>query len=416
MNTLRDNQLDLTTVDASSAPIDKIDVSQPKLFETQKHWRFFQRLRDERPVHYCEHSFYGPYWSITKYNDIVAVDGNHKQFSSEPTMSLGDDLPEGFQSFINMDPPKHDVQRKIVSPGVSPQRIQELEPLIRERTIDVLENLPIGEEFDWVDHVSIELTSRMLATLLDFPYEERQNLVRWSDIGSSSTIFGGHLDANELLAELLPCLEAFNAIWQERSSAEPKSDLISLMAHNPATQNMQPMEYLGNLMLLIIGGNDTTRNSMSGSVYALNKFPAQYKKLRANHDLIPNMVSEIIRWQTPLGHMRRTANEDVEIGGETIRKGDKVVMWYVSGNRDESVIPNANEILVDRPNARQHLSFGFGIHRCLGNRLAELQLKILWEEILKRFQNIEVLDEPGRPCSNMFMGYTNLPVKVHAFS
>jgi cytochrome P450 len=174
------------------------------------------------------------------------------------------------------------------------------------------------------------------------------------------------------------------------------------------------MEYLGNLVLLIVGGNDTTRNTISGSVVALNRFPDQYDKLRANPALIPNMVSETIRWQTPLAHMRRRAKHDVEFGGQTIREGDKVVMWYISGNRDEDVIPNGASFDIERPNVRRHLSFGFGIHRCVGNRLAELQLKIIWEEIFKRFSNIEVVDEPRRVLSTFVHGYEYLPVRLTA--
>jgi len=173
------------------------------------------------------------------------------------------------------------------------------------------------------------------------------------------------------------------------------------------------MELLGNLMLLIVGGNDTTRNSISGGVYFLNQFPEQYAKLKADPSLVPNMVSEIIRYQTPLAHMRRVATEDTELGGQKIRKGDKVVMWYVSGNRDEDAIDRPDEFLIDRPNARRHVSFGFGIHRCMGNRVAEMQLRILWEEILKRFDYVEVVGEPERVLSNFVLGYTNLPVVLH---
>jgi cytochrome P450 len=173
------------------------------------------------------------------------------------------------------------------------------------------------------------------------------------------------------------------------------------------------MEYLGNLILLIVGGNDTTRNSITGGVLALNENPAEYEKLLANPDLIPNMVSEIIRWQTPLAYMRRTATQDVELGGKTIRKGDKVAMWYVSGNRDETVIDRPNDFIIDRDNARHHVSFGFGVHRCMGNRLAEMQLRIIWEEILKRFSKVEVVGEPVRVQSSFVKGYSELPVRLH---
>ena len=152
---------------------------------------------------------------------------------------------------------------------------------------------------------------------------------------------------------------------------------------------------------------------MSGGVLALNQFPEEYAKLKADPSLIPNMVSEIIRWQTPLAYMRRTALEDTELGGKQIKKGDKLAMWYISGNRDESEIDRANEFLIDRPNARKHLSFGFGIHRCMGNRLAEMQIRILWEEILKRFDKVEVVGKESRAKSVFVHGITDLPVRVH---
>jgi len=314
-----------------------------------------------------------------------------------------------------MDPPKHDVQRKTVSPVVSPANLHMLEPLIRERIRNTLDGLPIGESFDWVDRVSIELTTQMLATLFDFPFEERRKLTYWSDVGTCLP-GPGQLCAteDERQEKMLECLAYFTGLWNERVNLPPAGDLVSMLAHGEATRNMSPDEYLGNLMLLIVGGNDTTRNSISGGVYALNRFPEQYDKLRANPDLIPSMVPEIIRWQTPLAHMRRTALEDTEIAGQRIAKGDKVVMWYVSGNRDAGVIADPDAFIIDRERPRQHLSFGFGVHRCVGNRLAEMQLKILWEEIMKRFSRVEVMDEPVRVRSNFVRGYASMPVKLHA--
>ena len=204
-------------------------------------------------------------------------------------------------------------------------------------------------------------------------------------------------------------------MWRERAGKEPSFNFISMMAHNDNTKTMldRPMEFVGTLMLLIVGGNDTTRNSISGGVVALNQNPDQYAKLRANHKLINNMVSEVIRWQTPLSHMRRNATRDLEFRGKQIKKGDKVVMWYVSGNRDDSVIDNPNAFMIDRPHARQHLSFGFGVHRCMGNRLAEMQLRVLWEEIMARFDTVEMVGEPVRVRSNFVRGYSELPVRLH---
>jgi cytochrome P450 len=169
---------------------------------------------------------------------------------------------------------------------------------------------------------------------------------------------------------------------------------------------------VGNLILLIVGGNDTTRNTMTGSVYGLNQYPDQYDKLNADPSLIAGLVPEIIRWQTPLPYMRRTANHDCEIRGKQIRKDDQILMWYVSANRDEDKFADADAIDLERPNADEHLSFGYGIHYCMGSRLAELQLRVLWEEILPRFERIEVQAEPGRVFSTFVKGYTNLPVTV----
>jgi len=404
---------------ANSIPLDQIDVSQPELWRTNSHWPYFERLRREDPVHYCADSMFGPYWSITKYNDIMAIDTNHQVFSSEAGLGGIAIVDQGAElrlpMFIAMDPPKHDVQRKVVSPAVSPANLQVMEPMIRERAGKILDELPRGEVFDWVDRVSIELTTQMLATLFDFPFEERRKLTYWSDV--AATIPGPGLlveTEEEKLAILMECLAAFTELWNQRVNAPPTGDLISMMAHGEATRNMSPEEYLGNLILLIVGGNDTTRNSITGSIVALNENPDQYAKLRANPELIPSMVSETIRWQTPLAHMRRTALEDFEFQGKLIKKGDKVVMWYVSGNRDDEVIENPDAYIVDRERPRTHMSFGFGIHRCVGNRLAELQLKIIWEEILKRFPVIEVMGEPDRVPSPFIKGYLNLPVRIPA--
>lgn len=404
--------------DPWTIPLDKLDPSPSMLFENDAHWDYFRRLREEDPIHYCADSEFGPYWSITKFDDIVTIDSNHKIFSSEAEIVIGDQVgEEPAPMFIAMDQPKHDEQRKTVTPAVAPTRLKEMEALIRKRTCGLLDSLPVGEPFNWVEEVSIELTTMMLATLFDFPFEDRHLLPFWSDVSTSSEAVGNLTIPLEKREEILnECLEYFIRLWTERAAAPPNFDFISLLAHGEKTKNMlqeNPREFLGNLILLIVGGNDTTRNSMTGGVLALNRFPGEYDKLRADPSLIPNMVSEIIRWQTPLGHMRRTALEDFDIGGKTIKKGDKVVMWYVSGNRDDTVIDNPDEFIIDRKKARHHVSFGFGIHRCMGNRVGELQLRILWEEIMKRFSRIEVVGDPVRIPSNFVMGYSELPVILH---
>jgi cytochrome P450 len=303
-----------------------------------------------------------------------------------------------------------------VQPVASPRNLKKLEPVIRERVIEILEGLPVGETFDWVDRVSIELTTGMLATMFDFPWEERRKLTFWSDmatIGDDQLLEAGAVPEDREKA-LRECLEFFTNLWKQREGAESGSlDFVTSLANSDATKGLSPLEYLGTLVLLIVGGNDTTRNSISGGVLALNENPKEYDKLRADPGLIPSMVTEIVRWQTPLAYMRRTATRDVELGGKQIRQGDRVVMWYVSANRDESVIPRANEFLIDREGSKQHLSFGWGIHFCMGSRMAEMQLRVLWEEVMKRFREVEVVGEPVRVKSSFVKGFAELPVRVH---
>ncbi len=404
----------------SAEPLESLNPAQPELFASDAFWPIFERLREEAPVHYAaESEDYGPFWSVTRYNDIMAVDTNHEVFSSADGITLPSKEQDAETakrpvrpSFISMDPPRHDAQRKAVSPVVAPGNLQRMEPIIRERAGHILDALPVGERFDWVDLVSKELTAMTLATLFDFPFEERRSLTYWSDMMTNAPGHGPVTSWDQKRTEIDACFAAFDTLWKDRVDAEPRFDLVSMLAHNPATRHMDIHEYHGNVTLLIIGGNDTTRNTISGSIYALNRNPAEYAKLRENPALIPAMVSETIRWQTPLAHMRRTALRDIELGGQRIREGDRVVMWYVSGNRDERVIarPDAYDISRERP--RQHLSFGFGVHRCVGNRLAELQLTVIWEEILKRFPVVEVLEEPQRTHSIFVKGYETLPVRI----
>jgi cytochrome P450 len=399
--------IDAARREAYAMPLERLDPSLGERFRDDTIWPFFERLRRESPVHYTAESRFGPFWSITRYHDIREVDSNAAAFSSASGVSVSDgEGPTVLPMFIAMDPPKHDAQRKVVSPAVSPNALMAMEPIIRERAGRILDDLPIGETFDWVDRVSIELTGQMLATLFDFPFEERRKLIRWSNL----FLRANHDEAER--QELRDWAACFQRLWDERVDAPPAGDLISMLAHSEATRNMPRIEYLGNVLLLVVGGNDTTRNSISGGLLALHRHPGQYEKLRADPSLVTSMVPEIIRWQTPVAHMRRTATEDIEFGGKTIRKGDKVVMWYVSGNRDETVIENPDAFIIDRDRPRQHLSFGFGIHRCVGNRLAEMQLRVVWEEILKRFPVVEVVGEPIRAKSCLVREYSSLPARI----
>jgi cytochrome P450 len=395
-----------------------IDVSDPQLYQDDA-WRpLFAQLRRDDPVHYCEASAFGPYWSVTRYDDIFAVELDHENYSS--SSELGGiqvtDQPKGqeYANFLRMDPPGHSTHRRTVAPIVAPSNIANLGALIRRRTSDVLDALPRHETFDWVARVSTDLTNMMLATLFDFPWEDREKLTWWSDVAIAN------IDApdavvhsmEERAAELGKMGEYFRRLWNVRASAAPTFDLVSMLAHSEATRNLQAREFIGTIALLIVGGNDTTRNSMTGGLMALVENPEQFELVRAKRELIPSLVSEIIRYQTPVLHMRRTARSEVELAGRRIAKGDKVVMWYISGNRDEDKIERADQFIVDRVKPRQHLAFGAGIHRCVGDRLAEQQIRILWEEILQRDLRFEMMGPPQRTCSNFIRGIRALPVRI----
>jgi cytochrome P450 len=405
---------------ADELALEDINPLNANLFSENRWQGYFERLREEDPVHFNEIESAGRYWSVTKYDDIKKVSSDWKTFSSAHGITLGfpvgAEVPtffrQGSPAFISQDPPRQTEQRKTVRPSVAPRNLAKLEPLIRERTCQVLDALPEGETFDWVDVVSIELTTAMLATLFDFPFEDRRKLTRWSDIVFAIPQPGGVVESQtQKRDEMMECVAYFSKLWEERKK-RPGNDLVSMLVHGEATKHMAAADHLGNLLLLIVGGNDTTRNTMSGSVYALNQFPDQYDKLVADPGLVEKIVPEIIRWQTPLSYMRRTATRDCELGGKPIRKHDQLLMWYVSANRDEAVFENANDLDIERPNAARHLSFGYGNHFCMGSRLAELQLRVLWEEILRRFERIEVQEEPSRTFSSFVRGYTQLPVML----
>jgi len=405
-------------VQAQQRKLTSIDVSDPRLYQDDTWHELFAQLRRDDPVHYCEASPFGPYWSVTRYDDIFAVELDHANYSS--SSELGGiqiaDQPKGREipNFIRMDPPGHTAQRRTVAPIVAPSHLANFEPLIRKRTADVLDALPRNETFDWAERVSTDLTNMMLATLFDFPWEDRMKLTWWSDVAIANVNSPEavvHSD-DERLAELTQMAEYFRKLWDSRAAAPPAFDLVSMLSHSEATRNLQAREFIGTIALLIVGGNDTTRNSMTGGLMALVENPEQFELLRGRRELVPNLVSEIIRYHTPVLHMRRTARADVELAGRSIAKGDKVVMWYISGNRDEEKIDRADEFIVDRAKPRQHLAFGAGIHRCVGDRLAEQQIRILWEEVLARDLRFEIIGPPQRLYSNFIRGIRSLPVRI----
>lgn len=403
--------------DPYTQPLEELDPTLQVRFETDTQDAVFERLRKEAPVHYLKQSQYGPLWNVTRYKDIVDIELDHKTFSSDVSYGgiLIHDLPPHMRrtSFINADPPLHDDQRKVVAPAMAPGNLLRMEERIRHEARAILDALPVGETFDWVDRVAIELTGRVLAELMDFPRDERRLLTYWSDIVNVDLRVGGEINTEEKrYAKLKECAAYFGALFNERRQKAPGPDLISMLAHSPATATMPAQEFLGMIVLLMVGGNDTTRNSITGGLLAMSQFPDEYARLRANPSLVGSMVPEIIRYVTPVPHMRRTVTQDTEFRGHRMKRGDKVVIWYMSGNRDEEMIPDPYVFKIDRPNPRAHLSFGMGIHRCLGNRLAELQLRVLWEEILERPWIIDVVGPARRKYANNLRGFISMPVQI----
>jgi cytochrome P450 len=404
--------------------VDPLDVTRPELYANDTWHEPFRTLRQTSPIHYTESSNFGPYWSIATYKPIVHVESLPKIYSSSweyGGISVGGDpliVEEGevrMPMFIAMDPPQHTAQRRTVAPAFTPSQVDQMRVDVRARTALVLDSLPVGAVFDWVNRVSIELTTGMLAKLFDYPWEERHNLTRWSDVLGDVELFDTVEKRTFRFQNAMEMGASFARLWESKKGKEPTGDLISMMLHSDAMSHMDEREFMGNLILLIVGGNDTTRNSMSAFAYGLDKFPDERAKLEANPGLYANATSELLRWQTPLAHMRRTALEDTELDGHKIKKYDKLALWYLSANRDESIFPNADAIVVDRENARRHLSFGYGIHRCVGARVAELQLVILLEEMARRRLRVHVVQEPDRVAACFVHGYRKLMVELSTY-
>lgn len=405
----------------ADTPLEDIDVSRPELYALDRWQPVFEKLRREDPVHYCKDSVFGSFWSVTTYKPLIEVESLPETYSSSwrnggfTILDSSDDETMALPMFIGMDRPEHTAQRRTVSPAFTPSEMSRLDENVRARTCELLDSLPIGEEFDWVDKVSIELTTGMLAILFGFPWEDRRKLTYWSDwMGDVVAAMDPELGPKRAEA-MWEAAAYFQALWKQRKESDPGPDLLSMMAHSDALGDMDERNFLGNITLLIVGGNDTTRNSMSGAVYFMNQFPEQARKLEENPDLIKNAVSETIRMQTPLSHMRRTAMEDTELAGKQIKKGDRMILWYISANRDESVFENANDWIVDRENARRQISFGYGIHRCVGARLAELQLQVLFEELAARRLRPTITGDIERVNSNFVHGYKTMPVTISKY-
>ncbi len=403
------------------------DVSRSDIYVEDRWQPIFAEMRAKEPVNYVPESPYGAYWNVVSSKAIQHVEALPELYSSSwqyggitITEPPADVTPEQLAEhrlpmFIAMDRPEHTGQRRTVAPAFTPGEIEKMAEEVRARTAATLDSLPFGEQFDWVDKVSVELTTGMLAILFGFPWEDRRLLTFWSDWAGDVEL-GFARELNEVRWEIFQEMaQYFKTLWIDRMGKPPSRDLISMMIHSDAMSQMSPQEFMGNLILLIVGGNDTTRNTMSGIIHALDSFPDQRALYEADPSVIPNAVQEIIRFQTPLAHMRRTATADAELFGHQIKKGDKLILWYISANRDEEVFEDADKVILNRENARRHLSFGYGIHRCVGARLAELQLKVLMEEMHKRRMRVNVTGKVERVRANFVHGFRKMEVTLEKF-
>jgi cytochrome P450 len=407
--------------------VDPLDVSRPEMFAEDRWQEPFRHLRATAPIHKCETSKFGPFWSVSTYKPIQYIEALPKIFSSSwevGGITVAGDGIKAMQTFempmpmfIAMDPPKHQAQRRTVAPAFNPSEIERMKDDAFRRTAEVIDALPIGEAFDWVDLVSKELTTQMLAILFDFPWEERRKLCHWSDVLGDVEMFADEEKRKYRLQTAFEMGAAFKELWERKAQEPGTTDLISMMLNSDAMKHMDEGEFMGNLILLIVGGNDTTRNSMSAYAYGLNQFPEAQAKLEADHspELAVNAMHEILRWQTPLAHMRRTATEDHVVDGQLIKAGDKIALWYISANRDESIFTDPDTIIVDRENARRHLAFGYGIHRCVGARAAELQLTALISTMQQRRLRVKVVEEPERVSACFVHGYKKMMVKLERY-
>ncbi len=412
---------------ATETAVDPWDVTRPEVWSEDRFDAPFREMRAKGPIHRNESSKFGPHWAVVNYKPIQHIEALPKLFSSNWEVGgitvAGDGIEHlkeheiPMPMFIAMDPPNHTAQRRTVAPAFGPSEVERMRIGAVERTAEVLDSLPVGKPFDWVDLVSMELTTQMLAVLFDFPWEERRKLTAWSDVLGDVERF----DTDEQRAfrrdTAFEMGASFKHLWDRKAATPGQHDLISIMLQSDAMKNMSEFEFMGNLILLIVGGNDTTRNSMTAYAWGLDQFPDQRAILEANHDpeLAVNAMHELLRWQTPLAHMRRTAMEDTELFGHQIKKRDKIALWYASANRDEEIFPEGEKIKVERENARRHLAFGYGIHRCVGARVAELQLTALISEMQKRRLRVNVLEKPDIVPACFVHGYRKMMVELERY-
>jgi linalool 8-monooxygenase len=400
-----------------------VDLGNPDLYVSGAPHEVFTWLRREDPVHWNPVTNGRGFWSITKYDDIVAISknpdvfssarehGGHRIYDENIVGTAGMGAEETEAPFISMDPPEHNRYRRMISPGFGPSRLKALEEQIHDRVCNILDRLGTRKECEFVTEVAAELPIQVLAELLGIPQTDRLQLFDWSNSMIAEDDPELRKGPEETAADVRAMIEYSGRLWDERV-ANPGPDLISMLIHpDPDGEVMSKERYLGTFILLVAAGNETTRNSISGGLITLAQFPEQRQRLADNPDLYRTAAAEIIRYVSPVMHMRRTAIADSVVRGQTIRRGDKVIMWYVSANRDEQIFTNPFGFDLTRAEATQ-LGFGVGQHFCLGARLAELQLRIFFTEFLRRYPKAEPSGPIRRMRSNFVAGIKEMPVRL----
>ena len=410
-------------------PLDQVDLSDPDGFADEGGFAQFDTLRREDPVHWNpeappNHGF----WSVTKYNDIWSVGRDPESFTSEQFVNIeevDDELRDARRSMLEIDGPRHSALRRIMQREFAPRNLANYETFLRELTKNTIDAAFDQREFDFVHSISADFPIQVLARLLDVPREDTPQLIAWGNefVANTDPEFTEHpADSPESdqykhlpfrSPTVLDVWEYGNNLRAERTGGDG-TDLISILANKMPGDGvpLSQSDFNNYFTLLVIAGNETTRHAISNIMLGLMRQPDQLRLLQQQPELIASGLEELLRWASPVYHFRRTATRDVEVGGKQIKKDDKVVMWFASGNRDEDIFENPYKIDVTRKNV-DNMTFGKGSpHMCLGNNLARMEVRLMFEELLPRIKDIELTGDVRRVRSNFVNGIKAFPVSV----
>lgn len=387
------------------------DVSHPDTFENGFPHALFRTLRRESPVHWHEGDYQGGpgYWIVSRYETIKTISRQPLLFSSAKGTSV-EDGREDFVSMISMDPPAHRRYRALVSGGFTPKRIGEQEPHHREIVRRILDGVVPQGRCDFVVDVAAQLPLRVIAELLGVPQSACDDLFAWSNrmIGNQDPEYAASLAESSQAAQEMFVFA--NGLAEDRL-AHPKDDLMSAILHGEVGgQRLSTFEFDTFFLLLALAGNETTRNLISHGLLLLLRYPDALEKLGRDASLLPGAVEEMLRFSSPVMYMRRTATEDTELQGQRIRKGDKLLMYYPSANRDEEVFDRPDAFDIERRD-NHHLAFGVGEHFCMGTHLARLETRVMFEGVLARMRDMELAGPVSYLRSNLIDGVKHIPLK-----